>query len=104
MLVDSGLLPEPILHLSRGIIERKDEYYRLLLDVTRTGVWEPWLIFMIDVVRDTAAATLAKIDPVDALQMTARDLARETSAGTNSDLLDVLFEQPYCRISTVVQR
>lgn len=104
MLVDSGLLREPILYLSRGIIDRKDEYYRLLLHVTRTGAWEPWLIFMIQAVRDTATATLAKIDAVDALQLTARDRARGTSAGANSDLLDVLFEQPYCRISNVVDR
>lgn len=104
MLVDSAVLREPILYLSRGIIERKDEYYRLLLDVTRRGAWEAWLLFMLQVVRDTAAATLAKIDAVDALQSSARDLARTTSAGANSDLLDVLFEQPYCRIVNVVDR
>jgi Fic family protein len=104
MLVDSKLLREPILYLSRGIIERKDEYYRLLLDVTRNAAWEAWLIFMLEVIRDTAAATLAKIDAVDALQSRARDVARTTSAGADSDLLDVLFEQPYCRISDVVDR
>ena len=104
LLVDAGLLRQPILYLSRGIIERKDEYYRLLLDVTRSGAWEQWLIFMIEVVRDTAAATLSKIDAVDALQGSAREIARDTSAGANSDLLEVLFEQPYCRISNVVER
>lgn len=104
MLVDSGVLRQPILYLSRGIIERKDEYYRLLLDVTRSGAWESWLIFVLEVVRDTAAATLAKIDAVDAVQASARSLARATSAGANSDLLDVLFEQPYCRIANVVDR
>ena len=38
-VVESGLLDSPVLYLSRYIIERKDEYYRLLLRVTtsRTG-------------------------------------------------------------------
>jgi Fic family protein len=32
MLMSAGLISEPILYLSRYIIEKKDEYYRLLLN------------------------------------------------------------------------
>lgn len=104
MMVDAGLLQSPILYLSRYIIVHKDDYYRLLLDVTRSGAWEAWVLFMLDAVRETARATLAKIDAIQALQSTVRDQVRATSAGANSDLLDVLFEQPYSRISNVVER
>lgn len=104
MIVDAGLLQSPILYLSRYIILHKDDYYRLLLDVTRTGVWEEWILFMLDAVRETARATLTKIDAIQALQAHVREQVRATSAGSNSDLLDVLFEQPYCRINNVILR
>ncbi|WOQ69164.1 Fic family protein [Microbacterium limosum] len=104
MMVDAGLLASPILYLSRFIIAHKDDYYRLLLNVTRDGAWEPWVLFMLSAVEATATATLAKIDAIQALQATVRDQVRATSAGANSDLLDVLFEQPYARIANVIQR
>jgi len=104
-LMDAGLLHQPVLYLSRYIIERKDEYYRRLLEVTSAGAWEPWVLFLIEGVRVTALGTLRKIDRIQDLQQSMKDEIRSaTSAGANSDLLEVLFEQPYCRIVNVVER
>jgi len=97
VMVDAGLLQSPILYLSRYIIAHKDDYYRLLLDVTRSGTGEEWILFMLTAVRETARATLVKIDAIQDLRGIVREQVRAT-AGANSDLLDVLFEQPYCRI------
>lgn len=104
LLVEKGLLPLPILYLSRYIIANKADYYRLLLAVTRDGAWEPWLLYMLRAVEDTAAWTTAKIGAV-------RNLADETAAHVRAklpkiyshELVDVIFEQPYCRIANVVQ-
>ncbi len=104
LLVDAGLLRSPILYLSRYVIVHKDDYYRLLLEVTRSGAWEDWVLFMLGAVGETARATLVKIDAIQELQADVRDRMRATTAGANSDLLDVLFEQPYCRISNVMAR
>ncbi|WP_235460023.1 Fic family protein, partial [Yonghaparkia sp. Soil809] len=40
LLIDRGLLSEPILYLSRYIVQNKAEYYRLLLAVTAEAAWE----------------------------------------------------------------
>ena len=105
LLLDTGLLHQPVLYLSRYIIQNKDEYYRRLLEVTRSNAWEPWLLFIIRGVQVTAEDTLAKIDLIQQLQLTMRDEIKAlTSAGSNADLLDVLFEQPYCRIGNVIER
>ena len=40
-LIQEGLLPTPILYLSRYIIGHKDEYHGLLLDITRHADWKP---------------------------------------------------------------
>lgn len=39
MLIERRLLSEPVLYLSRYIIENKNEYYDRLLAVTRDGAW-----------------------------------------------------------------
>ncbi|MFB4354342.1 Fic family protein [Microbacterium sp. LS_15] len=104
-LVAADLLRDPILYLSRYIIQNKDEYYRLLLAVTTDGAWEEWILFILKGIEETAAGTLAKIDAIQELQNTMRiEVKEHTTAGSNSDLLDVLFENPYARIGDVVAR
>jgi len=105
LLVEAGLIREPVLYLSRHIIRHKDEYYERLLAVSRDGDWEGWLLFMLEGVRVTSLETLNLIDEIQALQTEMREELREaTSAGANADMLDLLFEQPYCRISNVIER
>lgn len=104
-LVSAELLREPILYLSRYIIQNKDEYYRLLLAVTAEAAWEEWILFVLRGIEETATRTLSKIDRIQELQRTIRaEIKEHTSAGSNSDLIEVLFENPYSRISNVIER
>ncbi|MFB2579866.1 Fic family protein [Herbiconiux sp. P15] len=103
LLVEAGLLSQPILYLSRYIIENKGAYYELLLRVTAEGDWESWVLFVLEGLRRTALSTVQKIDAISRLEQRVKEAIRDvTSAGANSDLLTVLFEQPYCRIATVI--
>ena len=94
-LIQEGLLTLPILYLSRHIIANKTDYYRLLLDTTRTGDWEPWIVFMLQAVEHTAKWTTVKIAAI-------RNLAEHTTAHVRErlpkiysrELVDVIFEQP----------
>lgn len=105
MLIEAGLLDEPILYLSRAIIARKNDYYRLLRAVTAEDAWIDWILYMLDVVRESALSTTRKIDAIRACQDDITDRARAaTPGGRDAQFLAVLFEQPYCRISTVVER
>ena len=103
-LVEQGLLPLPILYLSRYIIANKADYYRLLLGVTRDGAWEPWLLYMLRAVEDTAAWTTAKIGAIRRLAAETTGYVREKLPKIYShELVNVIFEQPYCRIANLVQ-
>lgn len=105
VLVEAGLIQLPILYLSRYIIDNKSDYYRLLLGITARGAWEPWLRYILRGVEVTARATVSKIAAIRDLQADFFRRARDVSKGaTNADFQAVLFEQPYCRISTVVDR
>ncbi len=104
-LVEQELLPLPILYLSRYIIATKPEYYRLLLAVTTDGAWEDWLLYMLKGIEDTARWTGAKIAAVRALSEQTVEYVRSTLPKVYTrELVDLLFEQPYCRISNIVDR
>jgi Fic family protein len=103
-LVEQGLLPLPILYLSRYIIANKADYYSLLLAVTREGAWEPWLLYMLRAVEDTATWTTAKIGAIRALAAHTTDYVRRQLPKIYSrELVDIVFEQPYCRIANLVE-
>ncbi|WP_121253428.1 Fic family protein [Nocardioides ferulae] len=105
MLIEAGLLDEPILYLSRAIIARKNDYYRLLREVTAEKAWVDWILYMLDVVRESATSTTRKIGAIRRCQDDIAERARAaTPGGRDAQFLDVLFEQPYCRISTVAER
>lgn len=105
MLIEAGLLHDPILYLSRAIIARKNDYYRLLRAVTANGAWIEWVLYMLDVVRDSAVSTTRKIDAIRTCQENIAERARAaTQGGRDAQFLAVLFEQPYCRISLVADR
>jgi Fic family protein len=102
-LVEQGLLEIPVLYLSRAIIRRKADYYRLLIDVTTDDAWEPWLLFMIHAVRETAAWTSEKIRAIRGLLDETATTMRERAPRIYSrELAELIFSQPYCRIGNVV--
>jgi Fic family protein len=104
-LIQEGLLSMPILYLSRHIIRHKDEYYSRLIDVTRREAWEPWLLYMLEAVRETSNWTLAKIEAIRNLADTTAGHVRDNLSKIYSrELIDEIFTQPYCRIDNLVQK
>lgn len=103
-LIQENLLTLPILYLSRYIITHKDEYYDRLIGVTREGAWEPWLLYMLEAVRDTSSRTLAKIEAIRNLaEVTRVRIKTKLPKIYSRELVDVIFEQPYCRIENLVK-
>ena len=103
-LIHEGLLNLPILYLSRYIISHKEEYYRLLLDVTRNRNWEGWLLFMLSAVESTSGWTKAKIDAIRKLFEHTSEYARAHAGRIYSyELVSLIFELPYCRIQNVIE-
>lgn len=102
-LIQEGLLTLPILYLSRYIIKNKSEYYRLLLQVTKEQAWEDWILYILKGVEETAIWTTAKIAAMKALNEYTVEFVRQKLPKVYShELVSLIFELPYCRISSVV--
>jgi len=103
-LVEQKLIALPILYLSREIIRRKSDYYRLLHDVTARGAWEEWTLFVVAAVELTAQWTTAKIRSMrDLMNVTAGHVKQHAPRLYSHELVDLTFVQPYCRIGNVVE-
>ncbi|MGQ8366439.1 protein adenylyltransferase Fic [Glaciecola sp. 1036] len=104
-LIECGLLTLPILYLSRFIVNNKQDYYRLLNQVTKEQKWEEWLVFMLKGVEQTAIWTCKKISAIRALMESTTDYVKTKLPKIYSyELVQLIFEQPYCRISNLVER
>jgi Fic family protein len=104
-LIEQELLTLPILYLSRYINTHRPDYYRLLLRVTTHADWEAWILDRLRAVEETARWTTAKIAAIRALQAHTVDFVRQALPKIYShELVDLVFERPYCRISDVTDR
>jgi len=104
-LVSRGLLELPVLYLSKHIIENKSDYYRLIRGVTEHQKWEPWILYMLDAVENTAIYTRDKIIGIRDLMKETFRLAREKLPERvySKELIELLFRQPYCKIAFLVK-
>lgn len=103
-LIEVGLLTLPILYLSRYIVQNKDDYYRLLNGVTRTKNREEWILYMLKGIEFTANWTTQKIEAVRKLiDHTSEFIKARLPKIYSYELVQIIFEQPYCRISNLVE-
>lgn len=104
-LMDQQLLTLPILYLSRFIIQNKARYYELLLNVTTQENWQEWILFMLQAVKNSSEWTIAKIKAIQHLHEHSIEYIKKHAEKIYSrELVDVIFEQPYCRISNLVEK
>lgn len=103
-LVLTQLLDSPIVYLSRYIIRRKEEYYRLLQRVRITGSWEEWIVYMLVGVEQTAKETLRLVKRINALmkQMT-EELKTTLPKLYSKELLDLLFFEFYTKTPYIME-
>ena len=100
MLLERGLLSQPLLYLSDFFERHRDEYYRLLLTVSQKGDWKAWLTFFLNGVRQQSEDALLTIQKLIDLQKRYRTLGtgRRVPKVVNR-LIDYLFASPAVSIS-----
>ncbi len=102
-LIHAGLLKIPVLYLSRYIIQHKAGYYQLLREVTESGTWESWLLYMLTGIEETACWTTNRIQAIRDLFDATVDRCRHLLPKIYSkELIETIFRQPYCKIQFLV--
>jgi len=102
-LVAQGLLDIPVLYLSRYFIRNKAAYYQQLQAVRDTGNWEPWLLYMLEGVVQTAQQTIQLISDMKHLMQRYKHGIRDQLPKIYSqELINNLFSHPYTKIEFVI--
>jgi Fic family protein len=100
-----GLLDLPVLYLSRFIIARKSDYYGLLRQVTESDQWEPWILYMLTAIEETATFTRQRILAIRELMLETMERARKElpTRVYSKELIELLFRQPYAKGQFLVE-
>jgi Fic family protein len=103
-LTQNKLIDLPVLYLSKHILEYKNEYYRLLNEVTTNQNWEEWILFMLETVKRTSVFTLNKVNQIYRLFLSVKDIIQEKAEKIYThELLEILFSQIYCKNKILVE-
>lgn len=101
-LINKKLLDLPVLYLSRYIIGNKSDYYAHLQQVRVTGNWEPWILFVLDAVENTAKEGVLLINAMHKLmQKYKHEMKAKLPKLYSQDLLNNLFKYPYTKIEFI---
>ncbi len=94
LLVHWGLLPAPLLYLSAWFERRRDQYYDLLLAVSRRSAWAEWLAYFVEGVKNEAINAKEKSAELLALQNKWRAYVGIKGTAKMLTVVDMLLEQP----------
>lgn len=101
-LTRTSLLDTPILYLSRHITRNKADYYILLQSVRDDNDWEPWILYMLQAVAETARTTLTLVEGIRTQMADVKHRMRDRLPNLyRQELVNNLFRHPYTRIEYV---
>lgn len=105
ILVEAGVLHEPLLYLSVFFKRHRQTYYALLRQVRTQGDWEGWLLFFVDAITATATQAVSTARQLTALH--SDDKARLAGigrlSGSATQVLDALYARPIASIAAITR-
>jgi Fic family protein len=101
----SGLLDIPAIYLSEYIIKNKAEYYKRLLGVTENNEWQPYILYMLDMIEVTATQGLERLHKITAtMEKTADEIKKKLPKIYSKDLIEILFRLPYAKRQHLIDK
>ncbi|MBN2611509.1 MAG: Fic family protein [Bacteroidales bacterium] len=104
LMIQKKLLDLPILYLSAYIIREKEEYYKLLNNVTTLSKWNSWIIYLLKAIEETSRYTISKIEEIDRLFSRTSETVNERYPQIRKEFIEKIFEQPYISPKKLLDR
>jgi len=102
-LVQQGLIAQPVLYLSKYIIENRDDYYYRMGAVTQRSAWKPWLMYMMTAVEQMAKHTNGLIDEIIDQMAATLTYGKNELKWYSKEINEALFAQPYLKPKIIGQ-
>jgi Fic family protein len=99
LLIEWGLISQPLLYLSAFFEAHRLDYYDRLLAISRRGEWEKWLLFFLKGISSQSLDAITRIKRLGQLRSAYQERLRtERAAARLLQTLDVLLERPILNI------
>jgi Fic family protein len=99
LLHEWHILSQPLLNLSVYFEAQRQEYYTRLLEVSKKGTWEKWLLFFLSGVSTQAVNGAVRLESLLSLRV---DYLERIRVGRRQDrleqVLDLLFQRPILNV------
>ena len=100
LLCAEQLLPQPLLYLSAYFERNRQEYYRLLLDISQAGNWNDWVCFFLRGVTEESRDAVARSNQLLELrQQYRKKLQTAKFPGRTLELMETLFTEPVVTVA-----
>jgi Fic family protein len=105
LLIEWGLLPLPLLHLSAFFEQNRDAYYDGLAAVTRRGAWRDWVAYFLNGVREQSGDAGRRLKELqDLLASWRAQLQAAKATLLMARVADNMVGQPQITAAEVVKR
>ena len=95
-LMKQGRLPVPVLFISHYILDHRDNYYKKLREVTLSGNWKEWILYIMLATTEQAKYTCAILEKIRSEINSVRTVLKEKLEYLYShELVDYLFSNAY---------
>ena len=104
LLMNRGLLTQPVLYLSHHFKRHRSAYYQHLQTVRTRGDWEGWIEFFLQGVIDVSREAALTAKSILAMREEYRSKIADTmgrGAGSAHRVMEKLFDQPIVAVATV---
>jgi Fic family protein len=93
-----NLLAVPAISLSEYIVKNKEEYYKRLRLVTEKEDWESWILYILDMIENTAQNGLLRLKAItELMQKMANEIKNKLPKIYSKDLIEIIFKLPYTK-------
>lgn len=94
----TGLLDLPALFLSQYIIVNKGTYYAKLRGVTEKKDWQSWILYMLDMIEQSAKRDRNRILEIEGLmERMGQEIQEQLPKVYSKDLVEILYRLPYTK-------
>lgn len=98
-LIERNILPTPLLYLSAFFEATRNDYYDLLLSVSKQGKWEIWLEYFLNGIARQSEDALSRAERINKILTDWRLLVAGSSTKTPINLIDLIAANPFITIN-----
>jgi Fic family protein len=102
-LCERNLIAKPLFYLSPHFERNRETYNRLLLEVSKTGAWIPWIKFFLEGVVEQSNDAIDRARKMISLQEEYRQLAQKNAPPSSIKLIDILWRSPILSTNLVLK-